>query len=411
MRNDAGGTADCFRYALQGWATMVMPHCPSRDLVDTPEYLSSKICELLRNMIMLDKKGSPLHPTPIALYSELVPMWPTIWFWLKSLYRQNVQVRQILTAADRVLRNRRHTLILNAMRSFTYHNPPSKLSIVVRSTPGTMVFLATIWIEEAQNTEALFGFEAARLINLEDPLSFPEVTLQVLKHIILCCGSADAAVTLLFQRVHRNIGQASPCYGSLSYDIQLIIDQILDEQPTDCILHKALLLHDKTVPNLIQALLSLLQMCPAQPAEHLALMLSGPLFCIAAILSAKGANTAKMVDQLLATRFLISMPHILKMCKPDTQLTSACWAILHDILPSYGIFRTRLLQMTSEVVERGLGPLFDKNFKPGALAFGSSMAQWTTRYQQYKKKPVYAFSCGNLEVSKNYSVSFELRWL
>lgn len=133
-------------------------------------------------------------------------------------------------------------------------------------------------------------------------------------------------------------------------------------------------------------------------------MLSGPLYGIGVILSTQGANTAKMVDQLLATRFLVSMSYIVPMCTEGTQLTHACWTILHDILPSYGIYRTRLLQMRNHVAECGprLGTGFDKNYKHGILAFEASLFRSMAKFKQYKRGSVYVFNCGNPEVSLEF---------
>lgn len=124
-----------------------------------------------------------------------------------------------------------------------------------------MDLLASIWIEEAQNAEALFGFEAARLI-FDDHFLFPDVTFAVLEHIISRSGGTYAAVELLFQRIHRNLNQAAPCFGSFSCDVQFIIDQLLGKGATSSIMRKVLLSFGDTVPHLVKTLNALLNPPP-----------------------------------------------------------------------------------------------------------------------------------------------------
>ncbi|KAF7982798.1 hypothetical protein HWV62_25717 [Athelia sp. TMB] len=420
VKNYSGSRSrvDLFRLGLHGFADFIVPYTPTTwsSTWAQPESVWNYVVRLLNYMSIIDDAIS--QPTALAVHSELVPLWPTVWFWCQALHEMNVLARmsgygqeeQSIRDPARYSRSAcqtRHAALLKALKGFSHHKPPTKLSILVNGTDGFIAMLAQLWIDEGRyaiwagnsnsRREALYGFKAGSLIHTLDGGRASETSVDLVAQIITSCGGAEAAVEVLFQRVQNNLAQSSVCLQSFTVDLLLLNGQILRRTESGDALLPALVGHSRTVSFLVETLYSLLI-----HIRHMRLatdILCMPLLAITSLI--RQTNAYSTISQLLDTRFFEVMAYVVPLCSAKTQdMTGPCKDLLHNLLPRYTVFRSLFVRMQRSFSNSGAS--FDRKFKPGGLAFESTLAACRGLFREYQSAPSYTLQCSNPEVNDQH---------
>ena len=379
-----------FRFGVRGFSKFIAPYTPRSwgSMWHPPGDICKYVQQLLEAVTCLD--DATTQPTALPVHSELEEIWPTVWFWCRTLHEMNVWARMFNYKDDDRMRldpaqhnkyecRTRHIVLLKALKSFAYHDPPTALSVLVNGTDGFTSLLAQLWIaegkypiwaEHAGKKEALCGFQAAGLLYSTSGAS--SWSRDLINQIISHCGGTQAAVNVLFQRARQNLAQSVPCIKSFSIDMTFLNAQIINyghEENGDA-LRLALLTHRQTIPFLVDILRALLIRGRGSQTDTEPLSL--PLITIMVMFNQ--IDTFGMVAQLLDTQFLAVMAHVVPLCSaynPD-DVSKACRDLLHILFPRYAVFRSLFVRMQRSLSRSGAS--FDIKYKPGGLAFESALA-------------------------------------
>lgn len=324
-------------------------------------------------------------PTTLALVPKLALLWPTIWTWLQIFHTHNTQARSRLLATHEADTHRGwYALVIATLRCFTSHNPPNKLSVLVKETDGVLAMMATLWIEEGRDLGVVFGFQAA-------DLHVPYVTSNLLEHIITGCGGgANEAVDLSFRRIRKNLKQANPDYSCVGKDLMLCLGQLRDGS---AILNRAYLSHPASIAIMVDILALLL----ASPAPMPGL-LQLPTLCIN--LHMYMSRTYEAVSQLLDTPFLSILHRLSPMRGLSRELKETCDMLLRVIIPRYSIYPSLLsgIHRGLVAIEKQVKTLPSGPLGECLLALDTNIRPRAQSYADYKQGTRAVFNCGNPEV-------------
>ena len=153
-----------FFRAIEGWSSSISPHTPPHGFFCSP---SDDVLVYVRCMLaafeMILRTSSP-RVLKIAS-SRLVPIWPSIWTWIRTMHAQNQQWKSPLMSereSTNALIN--HRLLVKLLLLLVFSNSPTPIRILVHETKGVQEIMASMWLEEAKDASGSHGFKAALLI-------------------------------------------------------------------------------------------------------------------------------------------------------------------------------------------------------------------------------------------------------
>ncbi|KAF7970759.1 hypothetical protein HWV62_23094 [Athelia sp. TMB] len=400
-----------FHFGIRGFSKFIAPYTPRSwsSMWHPPEDICKYVQQLLAAVTF--PNDATTQPTALPAHSELEHIWPTIWFWCRTLHELNVWARMFDYEDDDRMRpsqhnkyecQARHVTLLKALKGFAFHDPPTALSVLVNGTDGFASLLAQLWIVEGKHPiwadhggkkEALCGFQAASLLYSTSGASSRSRIL--IDQIIADCGGTQAAVEVLFQRARQNLAQSVPCIESFSFDMMLLNTQIINHENEESgdALRVALLTHRQTIPFLVDILRALVMRNRGSGSQTYSATLCLPVITIIAMFNE--IDTFGMVAQLLDTQFLAVMAHVVPLCSASKQddMSKACKDLFHTHFPRYAVFRSLFVRMQRSISK--LGGCFDRKYKPGGLAFESALAARKKTYKQFRAGCACSLRCSN----------------
>ncbi|KZP21559.1 hypothetical protein FIBSPDRAFT_953578 [Athelia psychrophila] len=222
-----------FQHLIQGWMKFVAPITPS-DVDDVPrlkcvqdaqspaERIPESICMLLAAVSETAFKaegqlsGSALLPFRKA--------WPTMWIWTRHMYRvhqDRVDLSRLkMDAAQKSHFTERYhfdEVMAGILRSLIDHAKQPVISKILSDHPEIFAMMADMWIREAKDKEAVYGFRSGFYSESGDASE-----QRFVAHIILACGGAEEAVNLACQRVERNTGRTTQDYNTHFIDLHFL---------------------------------------------------------------------------------------------------------------------------------------------------------------------------------------------
>ncbi|KZP13349.1 hypothetical protein FIBSPDRAFT_936397, partial [Athelia psychrophila] len=394
--------------AINGWKRFIAPYTQPTIVNSSPgDPLLAYVVVLLSGMASaLEQQGQQANYTS----SQIVPMWPSIWAWLRTLH---------------VLSQRSHTATYKSAISLTMYygavvrmlcasfraDPPTPLSLLIKSTKEVTDMMASIWIEEGRNIGAINRFQGS-LFTAASPSGAPSEFLPYIVH--RCEGGAEEVVQILFRRMKQMATPLAVEWEGLQHDLKLINYQLRPElqperdfdvkqvhgqpeppdNPEPPILRAALLSHPAFMTVMVN-LLSLFLRKPLHSTVGLATFLSYPLLLIAKHFDIKGHESA---SQLMDTTIVALIVRISRTHGSERNLAVVTGHILQSFC-KYFIYKASLVAL-GRCIALAL-PGGEAAFRPGGdqdlmgqsiLTLQRHHRQWAQIY--HSDEPQYSTDCG-----------------
>lgn len=393
------------RSATTGWATFVAPftpgHCfnlppfdPALDLVST----------LLQPIVSPPQGASP--PAIVAFHSVVLPLWPSIWIWLQIFHEHKLtQPHGLLSTLDPEILQARYALIFNTLCSFVFSDPQTTLSVAILHTDGVLDMAAALWIEEARDPEAFYGFEMASLLLYPAKGLSPDrnLSMDILDHIVTGCGGRnDDVVQLLHRRIMTNLKQLKPDLQSLRSDFKLIL-QLLS---TDTIICDTIMSNvPYTIASMVDALhhLLLLKLKSTYKTDRQLLpmdLVEWPMVVIFVVLRNPGPYEGYLgLVQLLDSTFFALVGRLARWTPSDDMFCSILKSVLQMVCVRFAVHRPLLSAMKRELAAAFSAGIPGNSIGNVLRGFQSELTGWTQLDEQYRNRQgICDIVCGDPQV-------------
>lgn len=142
----------CARICYE-WSTFISPHTPPYGFRCSPRDKNLDYVHiLLLGMTMVLETAA--HKDVPAMASQIVPMWPCIWTWLRTFNDHGQPSRSLHHGEDdrTSVRSREHALIVDLIFVIVFLTPTTAVCKLVKETEGVTNMMATAWVDEGEDT-------------------------------------------------------------------------------------------------------------------------------------------------------------------------------------------------------------------------------------------------------------------
>ncbi|KZP03867.1 hypothetical protein FIBSPDRAFT_968632 [Athelia psychrophila] len=342
------------------------------------------------------------------LHSTILPLWPSIWTWLQMLHEHKLMYsRGLFSTPNPDHRQARYAALYGPLRILLFSDPQTALSRAVMHTEGALAMAAALWIEEARDPEAFYGFEMAFMLLEPDKGLSPtsDLSTDILDHLVAGCGgSKDEVVQLLYSRVNTNLKRLEPDPNNLQTDLSLILKQIQSSDTTLC--DAILSIVPYTIISMVDTLHLLLNLRSKYLKDRKALpkgILYCPMAVIFAALRSPGPHELgyEGLARLLDTSFFTVVARMALIREPssDTIFAGILETVLQTICIRFAAHRPLLLAMN-----RAIAAAFPTGIPGGLIGnvfrtFQSDLTEWTQIEERYYEGDgVCNIICGDPQV-------------
>jgi hypothetical protein len=396
--------AECCQYFLRTWNKSVVPNTPPT--ASPTFHLTVDAAAFLLRSIATTAESS--LETAHTLIPILVHTWPSIWAFLRRLYKRTQKARISPHTTNLFAAQEEYRLISDVIIAFTIHGP-SELYTVVTDTPGVISMVAAMWAGEANDDNRTYGFLAAGLTEpfITDPRGV--LTNEMIK---ACGGRPKDVVSAAINRISSNLHQSRPDYTTLIGDISISLGHL---RITSSALHNAFVSASRFVIIMVNVMAHLLSSsCSCPVVEQFSLLCLCTAFITHQMQSPLGAHRVRQALDTDVLQLLLRSSRLCHETLPDhDRFNSYCDLILQDILPRYFVHQSLLSKVSRSLASSKTGNLVSQMRR--GEPFETSWSKFTElankrlkQYKEYKVSPGASFVCGNPEVSHAVCVHHHL---
>ncbi|KAF7986092.1 hypothetical protein HWV62_41507 [Athelia sp. TMB] len=394
---------------ITAWTKFVLPFTPSRCLALSPFDKIFPIVASIITAMIVDPDGinqtQGASVLPSIRSAALPPLWPSIWTWLQ-IFHKNKQAAISLSGPPKVsagLSHRRHAIIRDTLVYLT-ENDAAALPVAGKFREDVLALAATIWIEEAEDSNGICGFRAALLLRTSELPLAPRVTLEIMDRIIVACGGkTDTVLQLLCNRIRNNMNQLKPDVESLHLDFNCVLHHTQNSFAFPAgpdTLRRAFLADTSASIRLMADMMAQLRLSKAELFANIAArlgMMQIPFLLI--IDSLRGPQAYQGLSTVFSTQFL----HLVAWMTPHVPGVGA--GIAHQVfahflrytVPRFAAHRDLFVAMKRNVREAfpkasmPVGPIADS-----VEEFRARLSQWTEMNRDYQSGRLdVKVICGN----------------